>query len=88
VKIIIFDLDGTLAESKSQVTPQMVSALKRLIARFEVAVISGGAWPQFESQLIRWLVLKPEEARRAHMFPTSGTSFYNNDAHQQQSCDQ
>jgi hypothetical protein len=79
VKIIIFDLDGTLAESKSQVTPQMVSALKRLIARFEVAVISGGAWPQFESQLIRWLVLKPEEARRAHMFPTSGTSFYNND---------
>ena len=79
MKIIIFDLDGTLAESKSRVTPLMVSALKRLITRFEVAVISGGAWPQFESQLINWMDLTPDEAKRLHMFPTSGTSFYNND---------
>jgi len=79
MKIIIFDLDGTLAESKSRVTEQMVLALKRLIKRFEVAVISGGAWPQFESQLISQLNLSPEESRRVHMFPTSGTSFYNND---------
>ena len=79
MKLIVFDLDGTLAESKSRVTPQMISALKRLIARFEVAVISGGAWPQFESQLINWLDPTPEEAKRLHMFPTSGTSFYNND---------
>ena len=79
MKIIIFDLDGTLAESKSRVTPKMISALKRLIARFEVAVISGGAWPQFETQLINCLDLLPAEARRTHMFPTSGTSFYNND---------
>lgn len=79
MKLIVFDLDGTLAESKSRVTPQMISALKRLIARFEVAVISGGAWPQFESQLINWLDPTPEEAKRLHMFPTSGTSFYKND---------
>ena len=79
MKIIIFDLDGTLAESKSAVTPAMVSTLKRLVSRFEIAVISGGAWPQFESQLINRLDLNPEESRRFHMFPTSGTSFYSND---------
>lgn len=79
MKIVIFDLDGTLAESKSRVSSQMVSSLKRLITRFEVAVISGGAWPQFESQLISWLEPTQEEARRLHMFPTSGTSFYKND---------
>lgn len=79
MKIIIFDLDGTLAESKSAVTPAMVLTLKRLVSRFEIAVISGGAWPQFESQLINRLDLNPEESRRFHMFPTSGTSFYSND---------
>lgn len=79
MKIVIFDLDGTLAESKSRVTPQMVAALRRLISRFDVAVVSGGAWPQFESQLISWLNFTPDEARRLHMFPTSGTSFYKND---------
>ena len=79
MKIIIFDLDGTLAESKSAVTPAMVSALKRLVSRFEIAVISGGTWSQFESQLINRLDLTLEESRRFHMFPTSGTSFYNND---------
>jgi HAD superfamily hydrolase (TIGR01484 family) len=79
MKIIIFDLDGTLAESKSRVTPNMVSSLKRLLESFEIAVISGGAWPQFESQLINQMNLSELEARRLHMFPTSGTSFYNND---------
>jgi phosphomannomutase len=79
MKIIIFDLDGTLAESKSRVTPHMVSSLKRLLERFEIAVVSGGAWPQFESQLINQMRLTEIEARRLHMFPTSGTSFYNND---------
>lgn len=79
MKIIIFDLDGTLAESKSAVTPAMVSALKGLATRFDIAVISGGAWSQFESQLINRLDLTPAEARRFHMFPTSGTSFYSND---------
>jgi len=76
VKIVIFDLDGTLAESKSCITHEMATALKRLVSRFDVAVISGGAWPQFESQLIGRLSLTNEEKRRLHLFPTSGTSFY------------
>ena len=78
MKIVVFDLDGTLAESKSRVTPAMTDALKRLSAKYDVAVVSGGAWPQFESQLLFNLNLTPDEARKFHMFPTSGTSFWNN----------
>lgn len=76
MKIAIFDLDGTLAESKSAITPEMAKALKRLLGRLDVAVISGGAWPQFESQLIGHLSLDAAETSRLHLFPTSGTSFY------------
>lgn len=78
MKIIIFDLDGTLAESKSRITSGMADAFRRLLASYDVAVISGGAWPQFESQLVNQLGLTPELSHRLHLFPTSGTSFYNN----------
>lgn len=76
MKIIVFDLDDTLAESKCKITRPMARALKRLLKRFDVAVISGGAWPQFESQLVSMLTLAKQEARRLYLFPTSGTSFY------------
>jgi len=78
MKLAVFDLDGTLAESKSRVKPNMVDSLKKLLAKHDVAVISGGAWPQFESQLVNQLGLSSDESRRLHLFPTSGTSFYNN----------
>jgi phosphomannomutase len=76
MKIIVFDLDDTLAESKCKVTRSMSRALKRLLKRFDVAVISGGAWPQFQSQLVSMLTLTKKEAKRLYLFPTSGTSFY------------
>jgi HAD superfamily hydrolase (TIGR01484 family) len=78
MKIIIFDLDGTLAESKSRITSEMSNVLKRLLNAYDVAVISGGAWPQFESQLVNQLGLEASLTKRLHLFPTSGTSFYNN----------
>lgn len=78
MKIVIFDLDGTLAESKSKVDIDMSISLKSLLSKFHVAVISGGAWPQFETQLISSLHLSDEESKRLHLFPTSGTSFYDN----------
>lgn len=78
MKIVIFDLDGTLAESKSKVTKEMCNSLKRLLGRFDVAVISGGAWPQFEKQLVKQLKLTRQQSKKLHLFPTSGTSFYNN----------
>jgi HAD superfamily hydrolase (TIGR01484 family) len=78
MQIAIFDLDGTLAESKSRISPPMIDCLKRLLEQRSVAVISGGAWPQFETQLVGPLSLSPDLSKRLHLFPTSGTSFYDN----------
>jgi len=47
-KLIVFDLDGTLAESKSSLDSEMSGLLHDLLAVVRVAVISGGDWPQFE----------------------------------------
>jgi HAD superfamily hydrolase (TIGR01484 family) len=73
-KLIIFDLDGTLAESKSALDAEMAQWLGRLMEVSQVAVISGGAWPQFQSQLLANL---PKDGRldRLFLLPTSGTRF-------------
>ena len=42
-KLIVFDLDGTLAPSKSPLDDEMSSLLHDLLAVVKVAVISGGA---------------------------------------------
>jgi len=52
IKAVIFDLDGTLAESKSPLDFEMASLLHELLGIVKVAVISGGDWPQFEKQLL------------------------------------
>lgn len=44
-KLVVFDLDGTLAESKSAVDPEMIVLLNSLLSMTKVAVISGGDWP-------------------------------------------
>ena len=50
-KLVIFDLDGTLAESKSPVDAEMAELLRGLLAVAKVAIISGGDWPQFEKHV-------------------------------------
>ncbi len=74
-KLIVFDLDGTLAESKSALDPEMAALLYNLLALVQVAVISGGDWPQFEKQLLTHL---PSGARLASLslLPTCGTKFF------------
>ncbi len=74
-KLIVFDLDGTLAESKSSLDDEMAGLFKNLLAVVKVAVISGGAWPQFEKQLLTDL---GEDQHFGNLFilPTCGTKFY------------
>lgn len=50
-RLIVFDLDGTLAESKSSLDAEMSILLHELLNIIKVAVISGGNWSQFEKQL-------------------------------------
>ncbi len=72
--LIIFDLDGTLALSKSALDPEMGQLLGRLLQVARVSVISGGAWPQFEKQLLANLPDTPH-LDRLFLLPTSGTRF-------------
>ena len=70
-RLVAFDLDGTLAESKQPIDPEMAGLLARLSSCAIVAVISGGDWPQFRRQLVGNL---PDEMDLARWFllPTSG----------------
>ena len=54
-KLIVFDLDGTLAKSKAALDDEMAQLLSKLLGIVKVAVISGGNWPQFERQVLSQL---------------------------------
>lgn len=74
-RLVIFDLDGTLAESKASLDAEMAALLGTLLGRVKVAVISGGDWPQFETQLIARLPTD-ERLENLSLLPTCGTKFY------------
>jgi HAD superfamily hydrolase (TIGR01484 family) len=74
-KLIVFDLDGTLAESKSSLDSEMATLLNALLGIVKVAVISGGNWPQFEKQLLANLS-QGEMLKNLSLLPTCGTKFY------------
>jgi HAD superfamily hydrolase (TIGR01484 family) len=74
-KLIVFDLDGTLAESKSPLDTEMSALLHDLLGIVKVAVISGGDWSQFEKQLLSNLS-QDESLKNLSILPTCGTKFY------------
>ncbi len=75
-KLIIFDLDGTLAESKSALDSEMSQLLGNLLKWKLVAVISGGSFSQFEKQFLRNLSLSDLILKNLYLLPTSGARFY------------
>ena len=75
IKLIVFDLDGTLAESKFAIDAGMLTLLAKLMSVIKVAVISGGDLPQFQSQVVAHL--PPDSSLdNLSLLPTSGTKFY------------
>jgi len=77
-KLIVFDLDGTLAESKSSLDAEMASLLHDLLCIVKVAIISGGGWPQFEKQILSNLPYD-KVLKNLSLLPTCGTKFYQYD---------
>jgi phosphomannomutase len=74
-KLVVFDLDGTLANSKSSIDVEMARLFDSLLAVVRTAVISGGAWPQFQKQLLA--PLAPGECMtNLSLLPTCGAQFY------------
>ena len=74
-RLIVFDLDGTLAESKSSLDPEMASLLHDLLGIIKVAVISGGGWDQYKKQLLSNLP-NDQNLKNLSLLPTCGTKFY------------
>lgn len=75
-KVIAFDLDNTLAESKSQIPDIMADALGRLLEKYDVCIISGGKFEQFIKQVVSRLEVSNEALGRLHIMPTCGTRYY------------
>ena len=77
IRLVAFDLDDTLAPSKSPLDPRMGELLVQLLDAVEVCVISGGNFAQFQMQLVDNLPLDhPEALTRMHLMPTCGTQYY------------
>lgn len=74
-KLVVFDLDGTLAKSKSTIAQDMVNVLSDLLAKALVAIISGADWPQFQKQVLAKMP-KEKNLRNLSILPTCGTKFY------------
>jgi phosphomannomutase len=74
-ELVVFDLDGTLAASKSSIDAEMALLLGSLLGLVKVAVISGGAWQQFDEQVLAHLA--PGDClRNLSLLPTCGAQFF------------
>lgn len=74
--LIVFDLDGTLTESKAPLKPDMARALAELLEEKKVAIIGGGSYEQFKNQFIGHFQCSPALFKNLFLFPTTSTSFY------------
>lgn len=75
-KIIMFDLDGTLTESKANLDQEMAKILCKLLEKKIVAVAGGGNYPQFEKQLLGFLKCPEDQLKNLFLLPTSGGRLY------------
>lgn len=75
-KLIAFDLDDTLAVTKSPIEDRVAELLARLLEHFEVCIISGGKFEQFKTQVVDRLEATEEQLAKLHLMPTCGTRYY------------
>ncbi|MFT4235239.1 MAG: HAD-IIB family hydrolase [Microbacterium sp.] len=73
--LVAFDLDDTLAPSKSAIDERIGALLVALADRVEVAIISGGDITQFRTQVVDRLPASDTLAH-LHLMPTCGTQYY------------
>lgn len=78
-KLIAFDLDDTLAVTKSAISDNMSELLGELLKTHQVCVISGGWFPQFEKQVVNELNIEHHYLQNLHLMPTCGTRYYRYD---------
>ena len=78
-KIIAFDIDGTLTESKTLIKDSMASLIKQLVKQKIVIAIAGGNFNQLQTQFLPPFLHDNALLPYIHNFilmPTSGTQRY------------
>lgn len=78
-KVLAFDLDDTLAVTKSPMSDRMSELLTALLEDFEICIISGGRYEQFQMQVLERLHAPAHKLNRLHLMPTCGTRYYRYD---------
>ncbi|KND48791.1 MAG: phosphomannomutase [Parcubacteria bacterium C7867-003] len=75
-KAIVCDLDGTLAKSKSSLTPEMSEVICKLLPNYNFVVVSGGAYSQFQKQFLSNFNCPKELLKNLYLFPTMGSTCF------------
>jgi len=75
-KILAFDLDDTLAITKSPISDRMAAVLSEVLENFDICIISGGKYELFQKQVISRLDIGAQKLKRLHLMPTCGTRYY------------
>lgn len=75
-KVIAFDLDETLTETRSVMSDEISDLLGQLLETYQICVISGGSFDQFKKQLLSNLKVDPTKLEGLHLMPTCGTRYY------------
>lgn len=78
-KVIAFDLDDTLAVTKSPISDEMSELLTQLLEKYDVNIISGGKYEQFKMQVVDRLEAPAHLLNKLHLMPTCGTRYYRYD---------
>jgi len=78
-KILVCDLDGTLAPSKAPLEKPMAEVICRVLRSRKMAVISGASFEQFEHQFLSYLPASAAELSNLHLFPINGSAYFNYD---------
>lgn len=74
-QVLAFDLDNTLALSKTRMDENMARHFAALTHLRPVAIISGGRFRQFQDQVLDVLPADTDRSQ-LHLMPTSGTRYY------------
>ena len=75
--IVLFDMDGTLTESRDIIYEQMVSALVDLstVPNLEIGIVTGSDY-DYVKQQVADLLDHPEVRNKLHILPCNGTKYY------------
>ncbi len=75
-RIIVTDLDGTLAESKHDIDSEMAGLICSLLSYKYFAIAGGGSYDQFSRQVVSKLECGAEKLKKLLLFPVNGSMLY------------